>query len=241
MKPKVIRLFLKDNFVMFTCVIALIESLLYCFKGIQKEFDVGTIIYIIVNTIYIPFGLIFRKKCFAYFYLVYAAILVFVIAFERTLLFNNFTALFIICLVIMIQPKMTIPSIIIYFISVICAFLINEEPLYLFFIHFFRSIWFLGIVIYVLDNKFERKKLILYDDEIEILSQLCDGKTYQKEVKGFSENTVYRKMKAARERNGSISKDQLIELYKIEFQNKEKSASTLSPDITAKSNSVEKS
>ena len=96
-------------------------------------------------------------------------------------------------------------------------------------------------MIYVLDNKFERKKLILYDDEIEILSQLCDGKTYQKEVKGFSENTVYRKMKAARERNGSISKDQLIELYKMEFQNKEKSASTLSPDITAKSNSVEKS
>ena len=117
---------------------------------------------------------------------------------------------------------------------------ILPSPL-LFFIHFFRSIWFLGIVIYVLDNKFERKKLILYDDEIEILSQLCDGKTYQKEVKGFSENTVYRKMKAARERNGSISKDQLIELYKIEFQNKEKSASTLSPDITAKSNSVEKS
>ena len=48
-------------------------------------------------------------------------------------------------------------------------------------------------------------------------------------------------MKAARERNGNISKDQLIELYKLEFQNKEKSASTLSPDITAKSNSVEKS
>lgn len=106
---------------------------------------------------------------------------------------------------------------------------------------FFRSIWFLGIVFYVLDNKFDRKKLILYDDEVEILSQICDGKTYQKEVKGYSENTVYRKLKAARERNGNISKEQLIDLYKEEFQNNEKSASTLSPDITAKSNSLEKS
>lgn len=241
MKSKVIRTFLKDNFIVFTCTIAFIESLLYCYKGIQKEFDVGTIIYIIVNTVYIPFGLVFRKKCFAHFYLFYAVILVFVIAFEKTLLFNNYTALFIICLVIMIQPKITKPAIVVYFVSVIFAFLINEEPLYLFFIHFFRSIWFLGIVIYVLDNKFERKKLILYDDEAEILSQICDGKTYQKEVRGYSENTVYRKLKAARERNGNISKEQLIELYKQEFQNNEKSASTLSPDITAKSNSLEKS
>lgn len=241
MKSKVIRTFLKDNFVIFTCTIAFIESFLYCCKGIQKEFDVGTIIYIIVNTIYIPFGIIFRKKCFTYFYLIYAVILVFVIAFEKTLLFNNFTALFVICLVIMIQPKMAKPAIVIYFITVIFAFLINEEPLYLFFIHFFRSIWFLGIVFYVLDNKFDRKKLILYDDEVEILSQICDGKTYQKEVKGYSENTVYRKLKAARERNGNISKEQLIDLYKEEFQNNEKSASTLSPDITAKSNSLEKS
>lgn len=240
MKLKVIRNFLKDNFVVFTCTIALIESILYFCKGIQKEFDVGTIIYIIVNSIYIPFALIFRKKCFAYFYLVYAVVLVFVIAFEKTLLFNNFTALFIICLIIMIQPKMTKHAIVIYFVSVVIAFLINEEPLYLFFIHFFRSIWFLGIVIYVLDNKFDRKKLILYDDEIEILSQICDGKTYQKEVKGYSENTVYRKIKAARERNGNISKEQLIELYKREFQNKENSASNLSPDITAKSNSLDK-
>ena len=141
----------------------------------------------------------------------------------------------------MIQPKITKPAIVVYFVSVIFAFLINEEPLYLFFIHFFRSIWFLGIVIYVLDNKFERKKLILYDDEAEILSQICDGKTYQKEVRGYSENTVYRKLKAARERNGNISKEQLIELYKQEFQNNENSASTLSPDITAKSNALETS
>ena len=81
-----------------------------------------------------------------------------------------------------------------------------------------RSIWFIGLEIYVLDNNFERKKLILYEDEITILSQICDGKTYQKEVKGFSENTVYRKLKAARERNGNISKEQLIEPFILPSQ-----------------------
>lgn len=103
-----------------------------------------------------------------------------------------------------------------------------------------RSIWFIGLEIYVLDNKFERKKLILYEDEITILSQICDGKTYQKEVKGFSENTVYRKLKAARERNGNISKEQLIELFLKEYHPNENDASTRSPDITAKSTSSDK-
>ena len=73
-----------------------------------------------------------------------------------------------------------------------------------------------GNYIYVLNNRFERKKLILYEDEIKILEQLRSGKMYQKEVEGFSENTVYRKLKAARERNGNITKDELLELYKKE-------------------------
>lgn len=47
--------------------------------------------------------------------------------------------------------------------------------------------------------------------------QLCDGKIYQKEVEGFSENTVYRKLKAARERNGNITREQLVELFKKEY------------------------
>ncbi|UKI56497.1 MAG: hypothetical protein L6V90_04970 [Treponema succinifaciens] len=51
---------------------------------------------------------------------------------------------------------------------------------------------------------------------MKILEQLCDGKIYQKEVEGFSENTVYRKLKAARERNGNITREQLISLFKKE-------------------------
>ena len=47
-----------------------------------------------------------------------------------------------------------------------------------------------------------------------------NGKIYQKEVEGFSENTVYRKLKAARERNGNITKEELLKLFKKEFPEK---------------------
>lgn len=231
---------LNDYFVSFTCTIAAIISVLYIWKGIQEQFTNGTIIYILMNILYIPFALIFKKKSFSYFYVIYSIILVFVIAFDQTFLYNNYTALFILSLVIMIKPKATKTAIIIYFITITIAFSINEEVLYHYFIHVVRSIWFIGLEIYVLDNKFERKKLILYEDEITILSQICDGKTYQKEVKGFSENTVYRKLKAARERNGNISKEQLIELFLKEYHPNENDASTRSPDMTAKSTSSDK-
>lgn len=243
MKEKIsafISSFLNDYFVSFTCIIAAIISALYIWKGIQEQFTNGTLIYILMNILYIPFALIFKKKCFSYFYVIYSIILVFVIAFDQTFLYNNYTALFILCLVIMIKPKATKTAIIIYFITITIAFSINEEVLYHYFIHVVRSIWFIGLEIYVLDNNFERKKLILYEDEITILSQICDGKTYQKEVKGFSENTVYRKLKAARERNGNISKEQLIELFLKEYHPNENDASTRSPDMTAKSTSSDK-
>ena len=84
------------------------------------------------------------------------------------------------------------------------------------FFFFYIDFWHNISVSYVLNNRFDRKKLILFDDEKKILDQLCEGKIYQKEVEGFSENTIYRKLKAARERNGNITRDQLVELYRKE-------------------------
>ena len=101
-----------------------------------------------------------------------------------------------VCIVMMIQPKLEFFIYIVYFVSVCIAFTLNGENLIHFFIHIFRSFWFISIVSYVLNNRFDRKKLILFDDEKKILDQLCEGKIYQKEVEGFSENTIYRKLKA---------------------------------------------
>ena len=216
MNLKTVRKFFNSNFNIFTSVISLIISILYFVRGISEEFIPGIIIVISMNLIYIPLVFIFKRQGFSVFYLIYAIILVFLISLEETKLFNNYTALFMVCIVMMIQPKLEFFIYIVYFVSVCIAFTLNGENLIHFFIHIIRSLWFISIVSYVLNNRFERKKLILFDDEKKILDQLCEGKIYQKEVEGFSENTIYRKLKAARERNGNITRDQLVELYRKE-------------------------
>lgn len=208
---------LHDHFVLFTSVLSGILCALYIWKGFSEGFFIGNWIIVFSNFLYIPFAAIFRRKCFSYFYLVYSLILVFLIAFEKTFLFNNYTALFLLCIVIMIKPKIKYIAIVLYFASASLAFSLNGESVFHFLIHIVRTIWFFGTVFFVVDNQFERKKLVLYEDEIKILKQLCSGKIYQKEVEGFSENTVYRKLKAARERNGNLTREQLIELFKKEY------------------------
>lgn len=216
MKKDFFSVFLNDHFVLFTSFLSGILCALYAWKGFSEGFFAGTWIIAIMNFLYIPAAAIFRRKCFSYFYLIYAVILVFMIAFEKTFLFNNYTALFIVCIVIMIKPRVKFIAVLLYFAAICVAFSINGESVFHFLIHLTRTIWFFGTVFFVIDSNFERKKLILYEDEIKILLQLCDGKIYQKEVEGFSENTVYRKLKAARERNGNLTREQLIELFKKE-------------------------
>lgn len=216
MKKSFFSVFLNDHFVLFTSLLSGILCALYVWKGFAEGFFIGTWIIALMNFLYIPAAAIFKRKCFSYFYLIYAVIIVFMIAFEKTFLFNNFTALFLVCIVIMIKPRVRFIAMSLYFLAICVAFSINGESVFHFLIHLTRTIWFFGTVFFVTENNFERKKLILYEDEIKILIQLCDGKIYQKEVEGFSENTVYRKLKAARERNGNLTREQLIELFKKE-------------------------
>lgn len=209
---------LSDKFILFTVLVSLVLGMLYLWKGVKMGFPPFGCIIIALNFLYIPFAFIFSKKGFPYFCLAYSAVLIFSTAFEQTYLYNNYTALFIVCVVIMIKPKLRIPAIVFYFVMVTVAFALNEEILYQYFIHIVRSIWYIGIVEFVLNDKFKRKKLVLYEDEKNILKQLCDGKMYQKEVEGFSENTIYRKLKAARERNGNLTRDQLVEEFRKETE-----------------------
>lgn len=126
----------------------------------------------------------------------------------------------------MINPKSIKIALSIYFLGASAAFMLNEENLINFLIHMTRSVWFIVIIYYVINNKFNRKTLILYEDEMKILDQMCDGKVYQKEVQGFSENTIYRKLKAARERNGNLTREELINLYKSEYKSQKESSNS---------------
>ncbi len=218
MKSVNVKAFVEDHFVLTTCVLSFVIAALYGLKGLQEKFLIGTWIVIGLNLLYIPLAVIFRRKIFSHYFLIYSLVMIFILAFEKTFLFNNFTALFLVCIIIMLTPKLEAWALIAYLVSVFVAFLLNEESLVHFLIHIFRSLWFVFLVETVLNRRDQKRKLVLYNDEKEILNQLCDGAVYQKEVRGFSENTVYRKLKAARERNGNISREELVARYKKEVE-----------------------
>lgn len=212
-----IKSFFSDNFLFYTSLLSLIRGGLYAWKGFSDGFSVWAFIIIAFDFLYIPLAFIFKKKMISLFCLIYSFALIFILAFDKTFLYNNFSALFLVCIVFMINSKFTKVALCSYFSFVCVAFLLNEENLIHFFLHIVRSLWFILIVKNVLNNQFNRKKLNLYEDEIRILKQLTNGKVYQKEIEGFSENTVYRKIKNARERNGNISKDELLKRFQQEF------------------------
>ncbi len=71
---------------------------------------------------------------------------------------------------------------------------------------------------HLIKTKYERRKLSLYDDERKILEVLSKNRLQKSiELDGFSESTIYRRIKAAMKRN-NLTKKQLIEEF-IKEQN----------------------
>ncbi len=212
-----VRDYIYTHFCIITAVLSAILSVLYIWKGYKEHFTIDSWIIIALNLTYCPLVFIFKKNFFVYHNLVYAIVFAFVLAFTKTYLYNNCTALFLICIVCTINPNLKKIAYPLYFTTVSIAFAINEETIYHFFIHITRSLWYISVIESITYAQVPQQKLILYEDEIKILTQLSQGNIYQKEVEGFSENTVYRKIKSARERNGNISKDELMDRFKKEF------------------------
>lgn len=90
----------------------------------------------------------------------------------------------------------------------IVATLHDKDPIYVY-IHFLVAAAF-AFAFYV-KNK-SMRKLSLLPDEEKILDQLLEGKA-QKNIDGFSENTVSKKLKNARLRNGIPDNKELLILY----------------------------
>lgn len=62
----------------------------------------------------------------------------------------------------------------------------------------------------------DAKVMILTPDEIEILKKLESGYS-KKQIEGYSEASIYRKLTEARERNSCTNNDELLKLYKKSF------------------------
>lgn len=206
----------EKQFLLITTALSFLIGILYFWKGISEGFYTSTYIVIAMALIYIPTVWIFRRPGFAVFNLIYSVILVFIIAFNDTYLYNNFTGLIAVFVVMMIAPKLKWPAAILYFLAVSVAFALNEENLCHYFIHITRAGWLFYIFNHVLVAKYERKKLILYDDERKILTELSKNRLQKSiELEGFSESTIYRRIKSAMKRN-NLTKKQLLEEFKKE-------------------------
>lgn len=204
------------NFVLITSILSFILGILYIWKGAEEGFLAVTLIVIAYCFLYIPAVMFFRSRGFIIFNLTYALVLVFLIAFYKSYLFNNYTGLIAIFFIIIVCPILKWISVIAYGICVCVAFALNDEKLCPFFIHVVRSSWLFYIFDFIISQRYTNKKLILYDDEIQILTQLSKNKLQKSiDLDGLSESTIYRRLKAACERNG-MTKNQLIEAFKKE-------------------------
>lgn len=207
--------FQKHKFITVTSVLSFLISLMYCWKGFQEGFTAGSYLIIAFNILYIPFAFIFKRKGFIYFCIIYTAVLIFTTAFHKTFLYNNFTPLFFSFFIYLIEPKLKNFTVAGYFLLISIAYILNEEKIYHYFIHVTRALWFIYISIYLIDKKYKRNKLILYEDEIQILSMLSENKLQKSiEFNGYSESTIYRRLKAAMTRNKLTKKELLDEFQK---------------------------
>lgn len=194
--------------------ITVLLALLYFYKGTQDGMTAGAYICIGANILYAPLVLLYRERGFFIFNVGYGLAFIFMAAIYPAYLFNNYSALFFLSLVIFYRPKYKYSLYALYYIAVTAAFIINQEALPEFLIHAARSAWFILTLNFMLKRGNKPATLELTADERAILQELAAGKQ-QKELDLFSKNTITKKLKDARERNNATSNDELITRFKM--------------------------
>ena len=135
--------------------------------------------------------------------------------------FFNFTSFVYVLIAIRCTPKLKIPALVLYVIDIIVLFGQRQLVISALAIHITCCI-IISILLYIFFGIFKQESepvksdsdslLKLNDDERNILSELAKGKL-QKQVNGYSENTVTKHLKNAMERNNCKSKTELMHKY----------------------------
>lgn len=204
--------FEKNKFYVYTSTLAITISVVHIFYKHSGNSYNGVLFPIIFFGTYPITFLLLKEKYFPYYYLFYDLLNVILLSLVKSYLFNNFTGILIAGIVICMKPRFQKIAVLLYLLVASSAFLITNEKLFMYLIHMLKSIWYFSFIIHYMNTNYSRKKLDLTEQEKNILQQLCEGK-YQKEVIGFSENTVCRKIKNACKRNG-VTKDELKLLFR---------------------------
>ena len=156
--------------------------------------------------------------------------------------FHNYTSFIMILIAIWLNPKTKFFYMLVYSIGVLISMIIYKDTFTHLIIHFFGCSFFYLIfaamyhVVQYLKKiirflhaenrklrkenqelkKLKKERLILNPDEIEIISALCAGKEI-KEIELYSQNTIYTRLRDARERNGCINNNELKARFIIDY------------------------
>lgn len=209
----------EKTFLITISFLSAIVSVLYIWNGLLEQFYIATYVFIGLHILFIPVVLLFRRTGFIIFTIIYAIVLVFIIAFYKTYLYNNFTGALVMMVAVLVAPKLKKMIFGIYIIAISVAFALNEENLCHYLIHIVRFTLAFYVFDFIMRERYTPKKLILYDDEIKILTELSKNRLQKSiEMDGFSESTIYRRIKAACKRN-KMTKADLLDEFKKSFIN----------------------
>lgn len=196
---------LRDEKVLKTLGIAVLLVGFHAWQFDKSGHDIRALINLIMSAAYIPIIIFWGFDAVPYFLVVYGAIY---LPFEE---FDNYTSLFLLFSAISIKRNLKylfVP----YVIELVVVYMatgleISHTSISCLFIAYFYQIF-----LHIQDKHADIKYLNLTVDEEKILEQLCKGK----EVKelGWSENTVYKKLREARHRNNCLTNSELKTRFK---------------------------
>lgn len=157
---------------------------------------------------YIPLALIFGRKIWSPFIIAYALAILY---FNR---FNNYTSFILILFATGLRPRLKIPAITIYALAVLVCLILYRDQASHSIIHSIGC-YFFYLTAENIMKRLKKPALKLTHEEKNILRQITEGRP-KCNIEGFSEATVHRKLKEARERNSLLDTDTLLEQFMTE-------------------------
>lgn len=201
-------------FISISVLLSVLHAVGYVFLGHRESFNICVYSMILLDLLYIPATVIKSKRLFPFYLVLFSVALVFITSYTNSKLYNNYSALLCLFVGVLIKPKYKNVFMALYLITTVIAFCITGEPAYYLLIHSSRALWIFVIYDFIVYQMYNRKPVILFDEEKEILEQLSNN-MLQKEIElnGLSERTIRRRLDAAKKRNGLKTTEELKELY----------------------------
>lgn len=196
-----------DRLLLKSIVCVFILSLCHWIQFYRSGFMIQPLIRAICASSYVLVAFIFGRKAWPCVLFVWAMSLVY---FNR---FCNYTSFIMILIAAGKRKKLLVPYILAYGVSVLISLYLYKDTYTHLLIHAGGCYFFYNVYMVIM-QKLEPalKPLELTQDEEIIIRQLAEGAEI-KEIEGFSQNTIFSKLKDARLRNNCERNCNLVERY----------------------------